>query len=1252
MSYDLFVSYAHVDDRDGWVTAFVSALQEEHARFTPRPLRIFFDCDEIRTGDDWEHRILRGLSESRVMLAVLSPAYFASEYCRLEWEHYVEYELARAMPGEGITPIYTATVPGLTESSAAAALDRWTADLRRRQYLDVRSWREEGPAALQRNDVRSRLELLDQQINDRLERAERGDASPTTVPAHNRNFVGRLEELRQLKASLLHGQLGAIAAVQGLGGMGKSALAFEYAHAFAADYPGGRFLINAAGVTDFRSAIVQLAPYRDIALTPEEREDVEASFARVRLAFEQGPRCLLLLDNVDDPSVLSAENRAAFLPGGPQVHVLVTTRLEPDRLPGAACVTLGELPLAEGLQLLERHRPPRNEAEWHAAREIVQTLGGHPLFLEVVAVYLWQNPEVGYVAYLEQRIRGKWIATLDEAAASGAVTPSRHAPTQCGALLDPTLASLTPPEMLALEYASLLPPDRVPLSWLRRVVGEEFPEASAGPAPGHADPWRRIERRLNGLRLLVRAESSQVARMHRVVQEVVRSRFGSEPVNPRRWNLRDWLASVFIVRRSRRARRTHDRLMNELVSLVFELGDGLLGEHSGIDDLWQAEPMRDFAWQLFAEEDVDAGDLGYMASRVLSRAGRYGDDRRLLSKALDVFEAATPRDLHKVAMARGSLATAIARIGNLREARDLYRQAIAEWPTNLVGREHDRALAGLYSSLAVVESHLGNRQAVTEARRQSISLRGNAERLDDHNSLLEAALLARDEGHREQSRADLVQVLALQEEALGPVHLDVADTCFNLAQLDQDLGRPQQALPLFQRALDIEQQVLTANHPRISTTYTGLGRCELALRQLDAAREHFQCALNVLERVFPDGHWQYGTNYILMSMVEEAAGNLQRAHDLAVRSVDAFSRFLPEDHNEILTALQRRASCERRLGLREEARETGLRLLERIDRASAAAPNLVGLALNELGVAELELGRNEDAHAHLSRAAQIEFPGDRNSQLHRASIQFNLAVAEQRASRLPEARTAMRAALQIRRQLVAPDHASIRSCVDWLSQFDPEFTPPRGVTQTSNAPTAPAQPRAIPPTPPSPVSPRPSPGSGTTSSQAQVEQARQQIMENVRQVQRLVQDGSSLDHFADVLLEVTGKSLAAHACRFWLRSKPGDWRSLSEWSASGGSWPGWSAVPIDEAWREAIISETACRMMRVPIANPTNGDSALPGTVLVIGRGGLLASGLGVALEVCQRGNSPPQAEAGYCQFVDRMAQMAGTFLTRHPPVR
>ena len=79
--YDFFVSYARADNAGGWVERFLDALVEEHRHFTGgRTLRFFFDRREIANFAAWESEIFhKGLTRSRLFLAFLSPAYFASQ---------------------------------------------------------------------------------------------------------------------------------------------------------------------------------------------------------------------------------------------------------------------------------------------------------------------------------------------------------------------------------------------------------------------------------------------------------------------------------------------------------------------------------------------------------------------------------------------------------------------------------------------------------------------------------------------------------------------------------------------------------------------------------------------------------------------------------------------------------------------------------------------------------------------------------------------------------------------------------------------------------------------------------------------------------------------------------------------------------------------------------------------------------------------------------------------------------------------
>jgi len=506
MPYDLFLSYSRRDNGQGRITALKERLEADHRTFVDASgaeLRIFFDEQEILGMDDWRHRILGGLRESRLLLVCLSLAYLESEYCAWEFNEYLNHEIARSLLGEGVAPVYFVDVPGWEDRDFETRCAEWVKERRRRQHVDLRPWFHEGEKALRDAAVRDRVDQLNRQIHDRLERINKSLAARGNVDRHNEHFQGRTIELRRLREQVGLGKVGVLTAVHGLGGMGKTALATEYAHAFAHEYSAGRWQVRCEGRDDLRAAFVSLAGVRDFEFefSEDEKKNLDLGFERVLRELEKRAqaatpsRVLVILDNVDQPTLL-ASAQVARLPRAEWLHLIATTRLGESELFGTqqdrAFLPVDDLPEADAPELLASFHPGRtfrDAADREAAREIVNLLGRFPLAVEAAAVYLGQVADDVTCANFHDRLKAEGLAGL-EGTARDTAGGTLHGETSLSVTLRPTLERMDEPARLALANAALLPADHVPLPGCGRSWPGASPSSAAMPPPATLTPGR------------------------------------------------------------------------------------------------------------------------------------------------------------------------------------------------------------------------------------------------------------------------------------------------------------------------------------------------------------------------------------------------------------------------------------------------------------------------------------------------------------------------------------------------------------------------------------------------------------------------------------------------------------------------------------------------------------------------------------------------------------------------------------------
>ncbi|MGW0835633.1 tetratricopeptide repeat protein [Streptomyces prunicolor] len=228
------------------------------------------------------------------------------------------------------------------------------------------------------------------------------------LPARAVGFTGREPELRELLDAFDPSEPGAVpeavvvAAVSGLGGIGKTALAVEAGHEACGRgwFPGGVLFVDLHGYDKDPVVAEQAleALLRALGTEPEHipaGEDARAAFYRSALAARARERgsVLILADNASSPAQVRP-----LLPGGAGHRLLVTSR---DRLPqlGARLLALGELTPEEAYELLDRALRIARPADSRVADDPEEAarlaaLCGHlPLALQIAAALLVVDPD-------------------------------------------------------------------------------------------------------------------------------------------------------------------------------------------------------------------------------------------------------------------------------------------------------------------------------------------------------------------------------------------------------------------------------------------------------------------------------------------------------------------------------------------------------------------------------------------------------------------------------------------------------------------------------------------------------------------------------------------------------------------------------------------------------------------------------------------------------------------------------------------
>jgi tetratricopeptide (TPR) repeat protein len=922
---DFFVSYAS-EDRPWaeWI-----AWQLEGAGYST-----VLQAWDFMPGSDFIHEMQKATATAVRTIAVLSPAYFVSQFAESEWR------VAFAMDPTGekglLVPVRVQKVqpPGLLST---------------RVYLDL--------VELDETAAKERLlGLLHNRgarpsTSPRFPGAGPGSIAETPVfpgdlpgvwnvpyPRHP-SFVGRKDLLARLDQEFSPTTSGTPAiprrvVLVGLAGVGKTQLAVEYVHRHRDDYAliwWVRAETAATLIGDFAALGSQVGL--------KDYPDQDATNAAVQVWLEQSQRrWLLVFDGAD----AQFDVLAFLLPKRGPGHVLLTSSrgLGWDDL--ATPVPVDVLSVEEGAQLLMTRTGEKDEV---TAAALATALGCVPLALEQTSALIAQSAILGLNGYLEQLQQRSGGAEL-------------LARVGVGTAWDLSLTLLqeeSPGAVDLLELAAFLAADDLP--WHQLVDHAELLPARLAVAARNAIA---LDEAVNALRRysLAKVAGKDRLSVNRLLQTVIEQRL--TPPERRGWvkvAVRLLDASFPDVPEQRSAWPACQQLLPHALRVIehaeqlgveLDLNAELLSR--AIEYLrvrGQPTPAREVVEQALAARPPGPGPepaaravIYRSFGRVLRDLGDLKGARNQLERALQIDKTVFgPKD-QRVADDRRFLGQILREQGNLDEAR----RAQLQWALVIDEEVHglrDRRVADDRRELGLVFHNLGN---LSGARAQLVRALvidedtfgpKHPRTADDRRQL---GLVYRDIGEFQAAKTELMRALAIDEELYGPDHWRVAEDRRCLATILRDLGdlndareelvralaidqtvyvpedwrsaqdrrylatvlcrlgRFAEAQAELERALAIDESTFGPDHWRVAQDRRHLGRALCGLRELPRARDELERALTIDEELYGPGDWRVAEDRRYLGNVLYDLGELAKARDELERALAIDESTFGPDH--------------------------------------------------------------------------------------------------------------------------------------------------------------------------------------------------------------------------------------------------------------------------------------------------------------------------------------------------------------------
>jgi tetratricopeptide (TPR) repeat protein/transcriptional regulator with XRE-family HTH domain len=721
-----------------------------------------------------------------------------------------------------------------------------------------------------------------------------------------------------------------VQAISGLGGIGKTQIASEYAYRYLNHYQ-AIVWIDASSRDALNTEFMLLAGLLNL---PEQQEtDQDIVIRAVKRWLSAHSNWLLILDNVDDPEMIMS-----FLPANGMGDVLITTRLQALGTV-AQSIEVEKMGLDEGvLFLLHRSKilalsakiDQTVEEHFAQAAEIVAVLDGLPLALDQAGAYI-EETRCGLSGYLDlygmrrkELLLRRGRLPLDH--------PEPVATTWSLSFQRVEQESSTAADLLRL--LAFLNPEAIP----EELIPPDVTETGSSRVPITGDPLKinEVVELLLCYSLIQRNPEAKSFSMHRLVQVVLKDTMSREVqclwaeqairvVNTifpdgalHTWTkCEHYLPHVQVcathVEEYELAFSEAARLFNESASYLIARGRYGQAEYLLLKALAIYQ-------QVLEADHLDTAralnDLGVL----YQKQGKYYHAESMLQKALVVRQKVLKGKHPDVAQTLNNLANLYRAWGAYSRAEPLYLEALFIREITL-GSE-DLLVAQSYYGLAKLYHAMGKYQQAEEFCKRALHIQ--KQRLGNNHPVIASTLnifakIYKGKDELKLAREMNMRALEIRENTSGVDHPHVAVIVNSLVEIYHAEGRYREAEPLIARSIRIYEQSLGPEHPYMAYSLSNLAENFFLQEDYKQAEGYYKMAVAIREKHLGNDHPHTASTYYDIARLYAFLERYEESESFYLKALSIREHIFGADHPAIVGTLKQYAKLLRKQNKESEA---------------------------------------------------------------------------------------------------------------------------------------------------------------------------------------------------------------------------------------------------------------------------------------------------------------------------------------------